>query len=371
VVTVLRRRIDAVPLALLRTPRPLTAPLVVVIARPELAQVLRRSLACDTPVAFFCPSDYPLAFESILERPPKMLVLDADFTRTSRAAALVARVKSDPALTAVELRILAYDETDLPILLNEPAASFEAAVTKVSQPLDGCGTRRTLRLRMRGWVLAVVNGTPSELVNVSVTGAQILVPERLQPRQQVRVTLTDERTELRLHGVIIWSTLELSGRAASYRVGVQFADTDPHALTAFCSRHGPDRADVLSEAGQEALGPTGGHGELRHEPKPVTDIASRPRRAQRRVRAEGRPPLGALAASTFPVPFANARSGNRIARSCMPYGRARDDGEHAASDCRTCITHDPAANPGRHAKHLQVLSESAVRTALGWFAWKR
>lgn len=59
--------------------------------------------------------------------------------------------------------------------------------------------------------IMIVNGEPSRLINLSVAGAQVLCPMRLQPDQAARLVLTDGDGEARLRASIAWSSLELAG----------------------------------------------------------------------------------------------------------------------------------------------------------------
>ena len=69
----------------------------------------------------------------------------------------------------------------------------DIALHAASQPLDGCGTRGAKRFPMRPEVDVIVDGERSRLVNLSITGAQLVLPARVQPRQSMRVTLVEKR----------------------------------------------------------------------------------------------------------------------------------------------------------------------------------
>ncbi len=133
-------------------------PAVIVIARSEQAVGLRKRLGNDPSVALFTDSDSLKALEAILSGPPKILALDRSFVATARAAALVARVKSEPHLRATDVRVLAEDETNLPVLLSSRAPGLEGALMRSSYPLDYCGTRRAPRFLTTHDVNVAVNG---------------------------------------------------------------------------------------------------------------------------------------------------------------------------------------------------------------------
>lgn len=213
-------------------------PSVVVITGPELAPAFRTWLAGDPTVVIFLASQSLRALEEMSWHPPKMVVLDPAFVTTARGAALVAQVKADACLGAIDLRVLAQDGTRLPVVLDQQIASAEAALLTASLPLDHCGTRQAARFPMKGSVGVTVNGERSQLVNLSVTGVQLLVPTRLRPEQSLRLALLDGSAETRLRGVVAWSAAEPSGASVRYRAGVKFIDPDTQILEAFCARNG-------------------------------------------------------------------------------------------------------------------------------------
>ena len=87
-----------------------------------------------------------------------------------------------------------------------------------------------------------MNGTAGRLVNLSITGSQMLAPIRLRPSEGIRVSLSDDSEDLRLSGTIAWVHLEIAARSNEqrYRFGVEFQDADYQALDEFCMRHRDD-----------------------------------------------------------------------------------------------------------------------------------
>ena len=195
-------------------------------------------------MALYSDGESLKALEAILAGPPKILALDRSFVATARAAALVARVKSEPHLRSTDVRVLAEDEMHLPVLFNSKAPGFEGALVRASYPLDYCGTRRAPRFITAGGVNVCVNGMDGRLVNVSCIGAQVAAALRLRPEEVIRLSLVDPQVEVKLKGVVAWSIAEpLEGRIC-YRAGVEFVEADSMTLESFCSRNiaGPDRA---------------------------------------------------------------------------------------------------------------------------------
>lgn len=212
------------------------APFVVIIAKSDHTTALKKRVGADHAVAVFADAESLRAIEAIINRPPKLVALDPTFVTTARGAALVAQVKADPRLSRVDVRVLAHDEENVPLILGQPGAS-EATLLKTSLPLDRCGTRRTPRFATHGEVAAIVNGERCEVVDLSVTGAQVLVPTRLRPDQPLRITLFDREVQTQCRGVVAWAIAEPTQGAVRYRAGVKFNEADGETVEAFCQRH--------------------------------------------------------------------------------------------------------------------------------------
>jgi PilZ domain-containing protein len=204
-------------------------PTAFVVASAAFVEALRKRLCDDPTIAVYAESESLDVLRAILARPPKLLALDPSVVRTSRGALLVSRLKEH----AVDLRVLLQDESNIPVLLSQPDVALQAA----SQPLEGCGTRTAPRFPIKN-IVVVVDGERSQLVNLSVSGAQVVLPARVQPRQSIRFILVDEGSETRFRGQIAWSALELGASAIRYRAGIAFTDPDTKILEVFCHRHG-------------------------------------------------------------------------------------------------------------------------------------
>ena len=205
-----------------------------VIAASGHAAALRRRLEHDSTIAVFSESESLEALRLIMENPPKILALDSAVVRTARGALIVSRLKEH---AGVDVRVLLENEANLPLLLVEQGIGLQAA----SHPLEGAGTRGAMRFAMKVDVEVVVDGERSQLVNLSITGAQLVLPSRLQPRHSVRLTLVDEKSQKRYSALVAWSTLEIAPSAVNYRAGVSFVDPDVTAIEAFCLRNARQR----------------------------------------------------------------------------------------------------------------------------------
>lgn len=206
-----------------------------IVAKPEHAAVLRRRLGDGAEIVLFSEADSLHVVDALVAHPPKILAVDAAFAVTGRGAALIADVKAAPALAGIELRVLLTDENQIPLLVEHPLTSPMTALLQTSRPLERVGTRRAVRYPMERR-LVMVNGEHGQLVDLSVSGAQVVAMSRLQPGQSIRVTLVDD--EVRCTGTVAWSIATPAGPAIRYRAGVEFADPDTDALAAYCARYG-------------------------------------------------------------------------------------------------------------------------------------
>src|SRR5262245_17733662 len=121
---------------------------VVIGAQNRLDDLLRHAAAAGE-VLVFADTDALSAIEAITERRPQIITLERLFAATSRGAALINRIKADPALSATEIRVISHDgeySRVSPRRASPPAATAETSIA--SHPLDWHGTRRATRHKM-------------------------------------------------------------------------------------------------------------------------------------------------------------------------------------------------------------------------------
>jgi hypothetical protein len=210
---------------------------LVIIGQADQTAALQKRLGADPAVVIFPESDSLQALERILATQPKIVALNKTFVTTARGAALVARLKGDAELSGIDVRVLIEDENRIPLVLSDPAVSTEKALLETSRPVDRAGTRAALRYVMdrRG---IVVNGERSKLIDLSSTGAQVLMPVRVRPNEPVRIVLSDKGGEPRYSGTIVWSVAVPSGGTIEYRAGVKLVNPDIAWLEEYCVRFG-------------------------------------------------------------------------------------------------------------------------------------
>jgi hypothetical protein len=212
-----------------------TSPTIVIVNAQHVAAV-RRRMADDTTVIVISEGDLLNLHDSILDRAPESLVMHPAFATSSRGATLVSGLKAN-GRTATAVRVFIEDEDKTPLLLTEESFSGARSLHDTSRPLDRAGTRQAARYPMNRRPV-VVNGEGCQLVDLSVSGAQVQVPMRLRPSQVVRLILPAEGGDIRCPATIAWSIAVPAGGKIQYRAGVEFVGADATRLTAFCKQFG-------------------------------------------------------------------------------------------------------------------------------------
>ena len=227
-----------------------------VIAAHNLMPALRERLETqpsDGDVLSFPDSEPIQALQSIIAEKPPLVVLERLFAATPRGAALINRIKSDPELVHVEVRVMSHTgdysrQVVKPRAVPAPAphgsgggaaATATIATEEAPKPLDWHGTRRAPRYRIRAGLELQLDGSPAAVIDLSVIGAQVISPTVLRPNQKVRISIPSNDLTLRFRGAIAWAKFELPRSESSspqYRAGVEFMDADAPAIDAVIAR---------------------------------------------------------------------------------------------------------------------------------------
>ena len=103
--------------------------------------------------------------------------------------------------------------------------------------------RAVSRLERVDWATLMIDGSAVNLVDLSVTGAQILASMVLLPRGSVEVTLSKNRDLIRCEAGVVWGGFEIPGGAQApwYRAGIHFKDADRDALERIVLESNPTR----------------------------------------------------------------------------------------------------------------------------------
>jgi hypothetical protein len=221
------------------------APTAILIGAADLLPALRERVQAGADALIFADTEPLKALQAITTHRPPLVVLERLFAATPRGAALINRLRADPSLAGLEVRVVSHTG-DYVRTIARPAspagqtipsaAPAPAATDAPPRPLDWHGTRRAPRVRLKPGVEIQIDGNPARVVDLSVIGAQALSPKSLRPDQKVRVTIVNERETVRFRATVAWARFELAKPPASpyYRVGLEFVDADPVFLEAFC-----------------------------------------------------------------------------------------------------------------------------------------
>ena len=208
-----------------------------VIVRPEHLVSIKKRLSEAEFVAVFSETEWLQVEDSILARPPEVLVMQSGFAATSRGATLVSALKSKPREHGTALRVLIEDEVKAPLILSETGLSPADALLETSRPLDRAGTRQAVRYPMNRREITI-NGDPARLIDLSVSGGQVQTQQRLRPLKVARAVIPIDGGELKLQGTVAWAIAVPDAGKIAYRAGIEFVNPDKTKLSAFCAQHG-------------------------------------------------------------------------------------------------------------------------------------
>lgn len=136
----------------------------------------------------FADTDANMALEVIREQLPPVIAVERNFAATASGQGFLKRIKADPGLQRCEIEMV--------------------------------GIRRAARLNLSPAVEIHVDGESARLLDVSVTGAHILSPLSLKPKQRVRIALRAGAPPL--IGIVVWAHFELPNDGPRYRAGIEF-----------------------------------------------------------------------------------------------------------------------------------------------------
>jgi chromosome segregation ATPase len=85
-----------------------------------------------------------------------------------------------------------------------------------------------------------IDGEAALLVDLSVTGAQVLSCSALKPAKNIKLLLPSAGEPVLCRGRVVWARIEppMPGKPIRYRAGVSFTSTDAAAVQSFMARHG-------------------------------------------------------------------------------------------------------------------------------------
>ena len=207
----------------------------IVIVRPEHVVSIKKRLGGEEIASVVSEADIVQVQDTLLSRPPEILIMHSAFATTSRGATLISALKAKPRETGTAIRVLIEDEM-IPLIITEASLPPHDALLETTRPLDRAGTRQAARHAMNRRAVAV-NGDSGQLIDLSVSGAQVQSTQRLRPLKMVRLVLPDATGDIRLQGTVAWAIAVPTGGAIQYRAGVEFVNPDKKMLDTFVKRN--------------------------------------------------------------------------------------------------------------------------------------
>jgi hypothetical protein len=165
-------------------------------------------------------------------------------TQRTLTETMDALTETKEALKAAEAR---WEVAEQQLSALRASAEAAGAAAPVSEPVEGDAAqpvykgpaRSAKRIPMPENTEVQVDGLPGTMVDVSLTGAQILMPSPLKPNRAVKVMIPHGDAAVTCKGKIMWSRLEPTMKDGRlwYRGGVLFTSPDKTGLKAFIDSH--------------------------------------------------------------------------------------------------------------------------------------
>ena len=117
---------------------------------------------------------------------------------------------------------------------------IEKSLSKASRWQDAHGSRRWPRHVFHTRPTVRLDNASAALLDLSIGGAQVVVPTSPAPGESLHLFLRDAHVTLRLPSAVVWSKpQELLNPDSKYVVGLRFVEPDAYSTQVrdFCLRH--------------------------------------------------------------------------------------------------------------------------------------
>jgi PilZ domain-containing protein len=206
--------------------------ITVLIADAQRIPAVRAEGPIAGSVLYFSDSNLASALESIRAHNPKVVAIESHFAESVPGRAFVDRLRT-LSLTGSQIRLLGRANG------GWSTAPLTAQATVSDSLPAGLNTRRAPRFLVRDPAPTVIDGVATNLIDISVLGAQVLSEPVLRPKQRIKVTIVEDEAVLRFYAHVAWSVYEKARSAPTphYRAGMEFDKATEQALKEFCRRH--------------------------------------------------------------------------------------------------------------------------------------
>ncbi len=203
---------------------------VVIATADVLAAAQQRLAALGGEVLGFNEGEAIAALEAVFRRKPAVVAFERRFAITPRGAALINRIKADPKLLKIEVRVVAHD--------SDYSRVSPRQKTEAQKALDQRGTRRAPRFKMKETTPIAIDTHAGRIIDLSTIGAQVVCPAALKPQQELKITLTASGGNVKFAARVAWASFEIPPNSGPrYRAGIEFVDADASAVEAFIQGH--------------------------------------------------------------------------------------------------------------------------------------
>jgi hypothetical protein len=208
-----------------------TAECTVVIATADVLPAAReRVSALGGEILGFNEAEAVQALEAVFRRKPGVVAFERRFAITPRGAALINRIKADPKLRKIEVRVVAHDSDYTRVSPRQR--------TEAEKALDMRGTRRAPRFKMKEATQIAIDANAGRIIDLSTIGAMITCTATLKPLQELKITLTASGGNLKFGARVAWASFEIPPNSGPrYRAGIEFVDADAAGVDTFIQAH--------------------------------------------------------------------------------------------------------------------------------------
>lgn len=214
--------------------------LVVVIADALRLRAIRLAGHFHGRVLYFSDANLVSAFESIRAHEPAVVALEGHFAHTAQGRAFADRLHR-LGLPGLEVHLITFSNGAWSTgVVTTTTAAGPIVTAAAAEPVVVINTRRVPRFSLANPRAMKIDGAQTNLVDMSVMGAQVISTPPLRPNQKLRVLLPDEGdTLLAVTAAVAWSNFEYAKDAPQphYRAGMEFTDAGASAIEDFCKRH--------------------------------------------------------------------------------------------------------------------------------------
>lgn len=170
------------------------------------------------------------ALQAVFARRPDVVAFERRFAITPRGAALMNRIKSDPKLLKIEIRVVAHD--------SDYSRVSPRQKTEAQKALDQRGTRRAPRFKMKERTAIAIDASAGTIIDLSTIGAMVVCTAGMKPLQELKITLTSNTGNIKFTAKVAWASFEIPPNSGPrYRAGIEFVDADPSAVDTFIQGH--------------------------------------------------------------------------------------------------------------------------------------